>query len=176
MTDQQLLSGKERFLIPDGLLRDPTAVGRAGFRIGAKRSQITKAPRHKIIVDASISRRVPALIQCRVGKPPAPDPKPQSGVPGRRTGDLCRINCGSMLALPTTTVTSWRVPPSIIPQVTMLLPCSSTRPTTMPTSLYSTLMRCCRNARMSSVIIFCTLTNPREATRIVLTITINTTS
>jgi hypothetical protein len=29
---------------------------------------------------------------------------------------------------------------------------------------------------MSSVIIFCTLTNPREATRIVLTITINTTS
>jgi len=108
MTDQQLLSGKERFLIPDGFLRDPTAVGRAGFRIGADRSQITKAPRHKIIVNASISRRVPALIQCRVGKPPAPDPKPQSGVPGRRTGDLCRINCGSMLALPTTTV---RLPP-----------------------------------------------------------------
>jgi hypothetical protein len=111
MTDHKLLSGKERFLIPDGFLRDPTAVGRAGFRIGAERSQITKAHRHKIIVDASISRRVPALIQCRVGKPPAPDPKPQSGVPGRRTGDLCRINCGSMLALPITTVLPLPRPP-----------------------------------------------------------------
>jgi hypothetical protein len=111
MTGQPLLSGKERFLIPDGLLRDPTAAGRAEVRIGAERSQITKAPRHKIIVDASISRRVPALIQCRVGKPPAPDPKPQSGVPGRRTGDLCRINCGSMLALPTTTLLPLPRPP-----------------------------------------------------------------
>jgi hypothetical protein len=90
MTSQPLLSGKERFLIPDGPSRDSTAAGRAEFRIGAERSQITKAPWQKMIFDACISRVVPALIQRRVGKPPAIDPSHkvacQDGVPAISAG------------------------------------------------------------------------------------------